>query len=127
MIEAATNLMVGHVIFGVGGRIPGLIPVIPSAPNGCLKQLLWAIKSFSAGNFASKYQDVGNLRLSIAQFGALHCGGAIYLSFGLALRSAKLGLLQHAGRHDVDLALKLDVLAVCAVFAFVGAILLGAF
>jgi hypothetical protein len=27
----------------------------------------------------------------------------------------------------VDLALKLDVLAVCAVFAFVGAILLGAF
>jgi hypothetical protein len=28
---------------------------------------------------------------------------------------------------DVDLALRLDVLAVCAVFAFVGAILLGAF
>jgi len=27
----------------------------------------------------------------------------------------------------VDLALKLDVLAVCAVFVFVGAILLGAF
>jgi hypothetical protein len=27
----------------------------------------------------------------------------------------------------VDLALKLNVLAVCAVFAFVGAILLGAF
>ena len=28
---------------------------------------------------------------------------------------------------DVDLALRLDVLAVLAVFAFVGAILLGAF
>jgi len=28
---------------------------------------------------------------------------------------------------DVDLAVKLDMLAVCAVFAFVGAILLGAF
>jgi hypothetical protein len=28
---------------------------------------------------------------------------------------------------DVDLALKLNVLVVCAVFAFVGAILLGAF
>jgi len=27
----------------------------------------------------------------------------------------------------VDLALKLDVLAVCAVFVFVGAVLLGAF
>ena len=31
------------------------------------------------------------------------------------------------GRHAVDLALKYDVLAVCAVFVFVGAILLGAF
>jgi hypothetical protein len=31
------------------------------------------------------------------------------------------------GGTDVDLALKLNVLAVCAVFAFVGAILLGAF
>jgi hypothetical protein len=28
---------------------------------------------------------------------------------------------------DVDLALKLNVLAVCAVFAFVAAVLLGAF
>jgi hypothetical protein len=31
------------------------------------------------------------------------------------------------GACDVDLALRLDVLAVFAVFAFVGAILLGAF
>ena len=31
------------------------------------------------------------------------------------------------GACDVDLALRLDVLAICAVFAFVGAILLGAF
>jgi hypothetical protein len=29
--------------------------------------------------------------------------------------------------HAVDLTLRLEVLAVCAVFAFVGAILLGAF
>jgi hypothetical protein len=29
--------------------------------------------------------------------------------------------------HDVDLALRFEVLALCAVFAFVGAILLGAF
>ena len=34
---------------------------------------------------------------------------------------------QQRGRPDVDLALKLDVLAVFAVFAFVGAVLLGAF
>jgi hypothetical protein len=31
------------------------------------------------------------------------------------------------GGRDVDHALRLDVLAVCAVFAFVGAVLLGAF
>jgi len=31
------------------------------------------------------------------------------------------------GRAPVDLALQLNVLALCAVFAFVGAILLGAF
>jgi len=31
------------------------------------------------------------------------------------------------GACNVDLALRLDVLAMCAVFAFVGAILLGAF
>jgi hypothetical protein len=31
------------------------------------------------------------------------------------------------GRSDVDLALRLNVLAVLAVFALVGAILLGAF
>ena len=31
------------------------------------------------------------------------------------------------GRRAVSLALKYDVLAVCAVFVFVGAILLGAF
>jgi hypothetical protein len=39
-------------------------------------------------------------------------------------------ILRHrfkTGRHAVDLALKYDVLAVCAVFGFVGAILLGAF
>jgi hypothetical protein len=35
--------------------------------------------------------------------------------------------LQQRRRLHVDLALRLDVLAVCAVFAFVGAILLGAF
>ena len=35
--------------------------------------------------------------------------------------------LNDQGGCDVDLVLRLDVLAVCAVFAFVGAILLGAF
>jgi hypothetical protein len=38
-----------------------------------------------------------------------------------------LRIQNKAGEHDVDLALKLDVLAVLAVFAFVSAILLGAF
>jgi hypothetical protein len=42
------------------------------------------------------------------------------------LRSAKFAPLNKE-RRIVDLALRLDVLAVCAVFAFVCAILLGAF
>jgi hypothetical protein len=38
-----------------------------------------------------------------------------------------LSTFTHEGGGDVDFALRLDVLAVCVVFAFVGAILLGAF
>ena len=49
--------------------------------------------------------------------------GAIYLSLG---RVTAL-LDSRGGGRDVDLALNLNVLAVVAVFAFVGAILLGAF
>ena len=44
--------------------------------------------------------------------------------------TALFGTIRHhsdKGGTAVDLALKLNVLAVCAVFAFVGAILLGAF
>jgi hypothetical protein len=44
-------------------------------------------------------------------------GTALYASFKL----------QQQGRQAVVLSLRLEVLAVCAVFAFVGAILLGAF
>jgi hypothetical protein len=37
------------------------------------------------------------------------------------------GVVNKVGGTNVDLALKLNVLAVCAVFVFVGAILFGAF
>ena len=48
--------------------------------------------------------------------------------FGAAGLSARLrSNFNSQGARDVDLALRLDVLAVFAVFAFVGAILLGAF
>jgi len=46
---------------------------------------------------------------------------------GAARSLLDFGRLQRRGRLYVDLALRLDVLAVCAAFAFVGAILLGAF
>jgi hypothetical protein len=32
MIDAAANLMVDHVLFGIRGRIPAFIPVIPRPP-----------------------------------------------------------------------------------------------
>lgn len=55
-------------------------------------------------------------------------GGAIYLSLG----ASPVSLLdfrrtQQDRESDVDLALRLNVLAVLAVFAFVAAVLLGAF
>jgi hypothetical protein len=39
----------------------------------------------------------------------------------------KLRFVNIVGGRYVDIALKLNVLVICAVFAFVGAILLGAF
>lgn len=50
--------------------------------------------------------------------------------FPASCRSARLlwsAQTTMQGDGDVDYVLRLDVLAVCAVFAFVGAILLGAF
>jgi hypothetical protein len=48
--------------------------------------------------------------------------------FGAGCTSVKLfDSCNDDGRPHVDLALRLDVLAMCAVFAFLGAILLGAF
>ncbi len=51
-------------------------------------------------------------------------------TFGVSGRTRSLldfSYFNKQGGCDVDLALRLDVLAVCAVFVFVGAILLGAF
>jgi hypothetical protein len=42
-------------------------------------------------------------------------------------KSARLVSTANSREHFVDLALNMNVLAVCAVFAFVGAVLLGAF
>jgi hypothetical protein len=61
-----------------------------------------------------------------------HGGGAV---FTVPFRSARFDVPERRGslaaartrEAAVDLALKWDVLAVCAVFAFVGAVLLGAF
>jgi hypothetical protein len=47
--------------------------------------------------------------------------------FGAASRSVSLAVLKSTREAIVDLAVKLNALAVFAVFAFVGAILLGAF
>jgi hypothetical protein len=47
--------------------------------------------------------------------------------FEAAPASARVHPANNAGGVKVDIALKLNVLAICAVFAFVGAILLGLF
>jgi hypothetical protein len=46
--------------------------------------------------------------------------------FGFALGSARLACF-HKGGAEVDLTLQFNVLAACAVFLFLGAIILGAF
>jgi hypothetical protein len=70
-----------------------------------------------------------NIRVLARQIDArpLAFADAIYLSLGRRDRSGTLKRLERGGGRDVDLALNLNVLAVLAVFAFVGAILLGAF
>jgi hypothetical protein len=70
-----------------------------------------------------------NIRVLARQIDArpLAFADAIYLSLGRRDRSARLNHSERGGGRDVDLALNLNVLAVLAVFAFVGAILLGAF
>jgi hypothetical protein len=74
-------------------------------------------------NFNLKYHGVGRPLLTLPG-GILHCN--TFCCFESWQSSAMLKLFEPK-ECDVDLALRLDVLAVCAVFAFVGAILLGAF
>jgi hypothetical protein len=75
-----------------------------------------------------KYQCLGVEMRGILQCFRKLCGRAIYLPLGADGGSVKLLLLfNRKGRLDVNVALRLDVLAVCAVFAFLGALLLGAF
>ena len=76
--------------------------------------------------FVSESQTLGRAPSDL--FEAVHMLLALQqrLSLELNLNSATLTCLVQGGRH-VDLALRLNVLAVFAVFAFVGAILLGAF
>jgi hypothetical protein len=67
-----------------------------------------------------------NIRTLACHIPVAFCS-AIYLSLERRRRSARVEHPERGGERDVDLALKLNVLAVFAVFAFVGAILLGAF
>jgi hypothetical protein len=78
-------------------------------------------------SFSLKYHDVGKAHLTIST--ARHSFMALqYIChFTRPLFSARLQSHQQGWSTHVDLALRLDVLAVCAVFAFIGAILLGAF
>ena len=78
-------------------------------------------------SFASKYQDVGNGRLTMEATGRGIAAVQNVCHFSLRRLSARLWPIQQGGSTYVDLALKLNVLAVFAVFAFVGLILFGAF
>jgi hypothetical protein len=92
------------------------------------RQLLCAINSDGDNGFASTDHDVADDMRADRKVRAGARGAAIYLSLG----ASPVSLLdfrrtQQDRESDVDLALRLNVLAVLAVFAFVGAVLLGAF
>jgi hypothetical protein len=74
------------------------------------------------------HQDLGALQQAfpVARGGTLRQRSTLCASVpGSTL--VESGHVQQRGRLHVDLALRLDVLVMCAAFAFVGAILLGAF
>jgi hypothetical protein len=79
--------------------------------------------------FISEYHRVGNELLTIPAASGTLCGSAIHFSFRICAWFGYTWLMfNRQGSTDVGLAtLNLNVVAVCAVFAFVGAILLGAF
>jgi hypothetical protein len=92
------------------------------------QQLLCAINFGGDNGFASTDHDVADHMRTDRNVRAGAHGAAIYLSLG----ASPVSLLdfrrtQQDWESDVDLALRLNVLAVLAVFAFVGAVLLGAF
>jgi hypothetical protein len=62
------------------------------------------------------------------RFRAAACAPQQLSCFGFRRKPVTIALTSTVREaRDVDMALKLNVLAVCAVFTFVGAILLGAF
>ena len=94
-----------------------------SIPNSYF-MLLWMVTSES---FASNFSPLENS----ADYSSPPCNRfwqcTTFLISGSRWTLLDLGHVKQAGSTYVDLALRFEVLALCAVFAFVGAILLGAF
>jgi hypothetical protein len=82
------------------------------------------MERFERNNFHLRYQQ---LRKPVAICGSHYLAFATLVPFLRPRRYVKVCSGQQQEACDVDIALKLNVLAVFAVFAFVGAILLGAF
>jgi hypothetical protein len=84
------------------------------------------VKYVRSGNFARGNQALDGQNRTTARFARAPAAMQNICRFGATPRFAKIPQARNR-RNAVDLALRLDVLAVCAVFAFVTAILLGAF
>jgi O-antigen/teichoic acid export membrane protein len=77
-------------------------------------------------DFSSNYQSVGGIIEGLRQACLPYSALQNISRFGYASLFARLHSIEREA-NNVNLALRLDVLAVLAVFAFVGAILLGVF
>jgi hypothetical protein len=119
--------MVGHVLFGICWSDRQVVPDIHSplmkfssnlyGPSKIIVQLILPRNIIMLATRALLSRDVG---------GPFPQCNTFAIS-GRACSLLDLSPIQQQGACDVDLALRLDVLAVLAVFAFVGAIVLGAF
>jgi hypothetical protein len=86
-----------------------------------------ALQSFSTlGSFSSGDQSVAQAMLAAHDGSQKIQRSCAASGFGARTICASFKTSQQ-GRYEVDLSLRLNALAVCAAFVFVGAVLLGAF
>jgi hypothetical protein len=96
-------------------------PVGRTSPPQCQSSTAM-LRLFRADTFDFALRDQA---VAVGHTGSARC--STRSSFGVRLLCVTVTAYQQGRRGVVDLTLKMNVLAVCVVFVFIGAIVLGAF